>query len=121
MKFTNWFNLGGQQSRIVLASLLLIASAGAEIIPQGRRAAWQGHVGVPGGIPIRTTVFTNMSWSATASDINNALGLCPNGQVVKLAPVTYNLNAPLLISKSGVTLRGGGPAATSTVLHFISG
>src|SRR5437867_10893148 len=41
----------------VLLGLLFLAfqSSRGEIIPPARRITWQGNVGVPGGIPTRTT------------------------------------------------------------------
>src|SRR6476659_9427377 len=42
-----------------LAALLSHPASG-DIIPQERLAPWQGNVGVPGGIPNRTTIYKNI-------------------------------------------------------------
>ena len=74
--------------------LLLLLSAGlaiAEIIPANRIAPWRGNVGVPGGIPARTTIYKNIVTDLGADPtgntdcstiIYNAIVSCPPGQVV---------------------------------------
>jgi hypothetical protein len=97
----------------------------ADPIPADRLPAsgsWQGNVGVSGGIPRRTTIFTTLSPGATAEQINSALASCPSDQVVFLNAGTYNLAATLLLAKNNVTLRGATDAngAPTTVLNFTS-
>lgn len=90
--------------------------AGA-IIPANRRIDWTPGVtvGVPGGIPNRTTIFRTLGPTATAADINTAISQCPSGQVVKLNPGTYNISSTLRFGfAKGVTLRGSG---MSTVIR----
>jgi len=82
----------------------------AQIIPAGLRADWSG-VGVPGGIPNRSTIFTTLTPTATLADVNNAINNCPSNQVVLLSAGTYNLGGRIQM-KSGVTLRGAGPSST---------
>jgi len=56
--------------RACIASVLLLCIgnvAVAEIIPAARRVTWQGTVGVPGGIPNVTTVYTNFDSAPTQS------------------------------------------------------
>ena len=94
---------------VVLISMSMPVSA--EIITSGRRVTWQGNVGVPGGIPNRTTICATLSSGATASQINSALSSCPSGQVVKLNSGTYSISNTISIP-SNVTLRGNGPLST---------
>jgi hypothetical protein len=86
--------------------LLAFESLG-QIIPADRLPTWQGNVGIPGGIPNRTTIFTNMASGATVAQIQHALSVCPSNQVVKLAAATYTFSSALSIP-NGVTLRGAG-------------
>src|SRR5215831_6580254 len=97
----------------LLKAELTVLSA---VIPPGRATIWQGNTGVEGGIPMRNTVFRTLQPGTTSADINSALASCPSNQVVQLVDGTYNLTAAILISKSGVTLRGQG---SNTVLHFV--
>jgi hypothetical protein len=84
-------------------------------IDSGRRIDWS-NVGIPGGIPGRSTVCATFSPGATAAQINSAIAACSNG-VVMLNAGTYTLSAGLdFAGKSNVTLRGAGP--DQTVLVF---
>lgn len=67
---------------------------------------WEGKVGVVGGIPAVSTIYTNFSPGATAAQINGAINSCPSNQVVKLASGTYTFTADLIVAKDGVVLRG---------------
>jgi PKD repeat protein len=98
---------------LVSASCLSLQNLSAEIIPQSVRTDWSG-VGIPGGIPNRTTIYTTLTPSATVADINNAINNCPSNQVVFLSAGTYTLNGRIQM-KNGVTLRGAGPASTILV------
>src|SRR5213083_839054 len=81
------------------------------ILATSRRAEWS-QVGIPGGIPNRTTVCATLSPGATYTQINSAIAACNNG-VVFLNPGTYNLAGGILFNnKSNVTLRGSGPDRT---------
>ncbi|HET7102975.1 MAG TPA: hypothetical protein VFI20_02710 [Terracidiphilus sp.] len=71
-----------------------------------------------GGIPARTTVCTNLTSSATVSQINSALSSCPSGQTVLLGAGTYNINGTISVP-SNVTLRGAG--ANQTILNATGG
>src|SRR5437868_10252502 len=59
-------------------------------IDPSRAVDWS-NVGIPGGIPNRTTICTTLNPGATSAQINNAISSCPNGQVVFLNAGTYNL------------------------------
>jgi hypothetical protein len=86
-------------------------------VPASNSIAWSYDMcGVPGGIPNRTNIYTTLTSSATAADINAALSACPSNQVVKLGPGVYNLTATIQLPfrKKGVTLRGSGK---STILQ----
>ena len=67
--------------------------------------------GVPGGIPYRTNIYTNIPAGSSLFYIQNALNTCPSNRVVQLASGGYNIGG-LLIMKNGVTLRGAGPEST---------
>lgn len=98
---------------VILISLSVPVSA--DIIPSSRRITWQGNVGVPGGIPNRTTICANLSSGASASQINSAISSCPSDQVVKLGSGTYSISSSIVL-KSNVTLRGNGPE--NTVIQY---
>ncbi|OGE92802.1 MAG: hypothetical protein A3C85_01555, partial [Candidatus Doudnabacteria bacterium RIFCSPHIGHO2_02_FULL_48_21] len=89
------------------------SSAVAELIPIDRRIEWNG-VGVPGGIPSRTTVCATISAAAfgngttdATSAIQTAINNCPIGQVVHFPTGTYKVSSRLNLTK-GVVLRGDG-------------
>lgn len=107
-----------RQPILLLSALLTtqIHLSRAEIIPSSSRVDWvMGQtVGVPGGIPKRTTIYRTLSPGATAAQINSAITSCPSNQVVMLSAGTYNLSAPINFGLAkGVTLRGAG---SSTIL-----
>jgi hypothetical protein len=90
----------------------------AEIMPAERRAAWRP--GIPGGIPLRTTVCATVNAAAygdgtadATSGIQAAIDACPDGQVVQLSAGDFRVNGehPIRVDRS-VVLRGAGPAAT---------
>ena len=79
---------------------------------------WQP--GVPGGIPERTAVCSNIvtNFGAVgdgvhddAPAIQNAINACPVGGVVVIPAGRYRLNSQIQLSK-GITIRGAGPAST---------
>jgi hypothetical protein len=115
-------NLIGKRVSTVLAFLLLVSqTAFGLILPAGRApntntAPWSGLVGVDGGIPTVTTIYTNLTSSATPVQINAAIAACPSNQVVQLGAGTYTINSPLNLSKNGVVLRGAGPNQTILIL-----
>jgi hypothetical protein len=81
----------------------------AQIIPANRAIDWS-QVGIPGGVPNRTTICANITATASTAAIQNALNACPANQVVLLAAGTYNISS--LTVPSGVVLRGAGPQQT---------
>ena len=100
---------------------LLVCSAESEILPAGRRATW--NPGVAGGIPERSTIFTNLS-SGGGSEIAAAIAACPSNQVVKLGSGEFVITNTLTLmpvwaggvaTRNGVTLRGSG---TNTILRL---
>lgn len=112
--------------RALICLLLLTFGARAEIIPTTNRITWQGYVGVPGGIPHRTTIFTNMlniDSNGTANvyaSLQAALTACPSNQVV-LLPAGIFSNKTSLVIPTGVTLRGAGPTLTTIAGNITSG
>ena len=91
--------------------LLIGQNLSAQIIPASRMTTWQGNVGIPGGVPNRTTIYKTIPAGASLSTIQNALNACPSNQVVYLAAGTYTINGIITIP-SYVTLRGAGPGQT---------
>ncbi len=108
-------------TRTLLTILLLsAATVRGVILTSDRVVPWQGNVGIPGGIPNRTTVFTTLSGLDTTgatdstSAIQTALNSCPSNQVVVLPAGFIRINGSLFM-KDGVVLRGQG--MTNTVLR----
>jgi hypothetical protein len=105
----------------ILIAMAFIASIDsfAQIIPAGRRIIWEGNVGIPGGIPNRSSgttapinpaVYGKGTIDATSA-IQTELDNCPSNQVAYLPAGTYLINGSLRIP-SNVTLRGAGPSQT---------
>jgi hypothetical protein len=110
------WNSRSQIAGVLAAWLLISPTVFSEIIPAGRRINWDP--GIPGGIPVRTTIYTNLtgmdktgSADVTAA-IQSALNTCPSNQVVKLPAGTFRIKGSLTMPNH-VTLRGEG---NSTVL-----
>ena len=100
-------------------------SARGEIIPSSRRLNWAP--GIPGGIPHRTNIFSNVRTGIPGSTnvalgdgrhddfaaINDAVNLCPSGMVVYLPAGRYRITQSLYFPyKDHFTLRGDGPGQT---------
>src|SRR5436190_22554557 len=51
--------------------------ATAAILTPDRVVTWQGNVGIPGGIPNRTTIYTTIPAGSTGATIQNGLNSCP--------------------------------------------
>jgi hypothetical protein len=108
----------------VFLALVLMAmwQSAAEIMPSVRRVDWS-QSGIPGDIPVRTTlsttinaaVYGNGATDATAA-IQAALAACPANQVVYVPAGTYKIAGSLKIPSS-VTLRGAGPQKTILDAH----
>ncbi|HUP77440.1 MAG TPA: hypothetical protein VM260_02690, partial [Pirellula sp.] len=93
---------------VFLLLAFCIAASASDPLPANRKLGgigWAGLVGVPGGIPNRSTIYATFSPGATTADIQNALNNCPSNQVVFLNAGTYNLTQ-LTMGRNGVTLRG---------------
>ena len=111
---------------ILILAALLSHPAWCEIIPGNRTAPWQGNVGVPGGIPARTTIWKNIVTDLGADPtghvdaapiINVALASCPANQVVYMPAGTFKIATPIsAVGKSNFTLRGAGQGRT--ILHI---
>lgn len=90
----------------------------AQIIPADRRTTWEGNVGVPGGIKNRTKICKEFSPGVDGTVITDAIRLnCNSGDVVLLRAGNYNLTQPIIITKSGITLRGEGMETTHLTLQ----
>jgi len=112
-----------QPARLLLPLILLCIPSQAQkwsgIIAPSRAVDWS-QVGIPEGIPNRTTICATLIPGTTAGQINAAIAACPRGQVVYLKAGIYHLSASIdFADHSNVTLRGAGP--TQTILMFSSG
>lgn len=107
-----------------LALVLWRLGAPAQVIPAERRIDWATWTGVPGGIPSRTTVFTNLTGlDATGTTdaspgIIAALAACPSNQAVTVPAGTYLISNQVVIP-AGVTLLGS--SRTGTVFVPVRG
>jgi len=120
--FIECFNWLRRLAKLVSLILVLeIASLDAEIIPASRRIDWSvgKTVGVPGGIPNRTTIGKKVTdYGADPSGamdsteaIQNAINNARTGQVVYIPAGTYKI-AGNITPRSNVTLRGAGMCLT---------
>ncbi len=103
--------------RFALILLFAWTAFAADPIDISRRVAWQGNVGIVGGIPIRTTIYTNLPAGSSLATVQSALNNCPSNQVALLAAGSYGpWNGDLDFSTvaDGVTLRGAGPTTIIT-------
>jgi hypothetical protein len=106
----------------VLLSVLCAWPSSAEIIPANRSAPWQGNVGVPGGIPARTTIYKNIVTDLGADPtgaqdcapiMQRAINSCPPGQVVYIPAGIFKLDSRVYtVFKQNFTLRGAGAGVT---------
>ena len=115
---SNKIFLGG----LIAATFFSVHCAWSEIIPPDRLTDWTPGtvVGVPGGIPTRTTVFQTINASTfgngtidASSAIGSAIAACPADQVVLLSAGTFRVNSTIsTASRSNWTLRGAGMGQT---------
>ena len=90
---------------ILILAALLSHPAWCDIIPGSRTAPWQANIGVPGGIPMRTTIYKNIVTDLGAdptgvvdctSIILGAIASCPVGQVIYIPAGTFRLNSRVI-------------------------
>lgn len=79
---------------------------------------WSNSVGVAGGIPIRSTIFTNLPTSISSADFKTTITLCPSNQVIQLTNGTYAISGDVDFqsANNGITLRGNGPSNTKITM-----
>lgn len=94
---------------LLFASAPSFGQAWSGILAPGRAIDWT-TVGIPGGIPNRTTACATVTPAMSTASIQSAIDNCPVGQVVSFAAGTFNIGS-IHVTK-GVTLRGQGPAQT---------
>jgi hypothetical protein len=82
-------------------------------VPADRAVVW--NPGVPGGIPHRTNVCSNVPAGASVATIQAALEACPAEGVVQLAAGQFNVNGDSIWVPTSRTLRGAGPGLTRLV------
>jgi hypothetical protein len=106
----------------VLRGARPVPAADATIIPADRRVDWT-LAGIPGGIPVRTTVCATVdaarygdgATDATAA-IQAAIDACPPGQVVVLPAGRYATTDTVHL-RTDRTLRGAGP--DRTIIRYV--
>jgi len=109
--------------RILLPLIFFIgtvSAAFADIVPPDRLGTWQGNVGVPGGIPNRTSIAATVNASTygngttdATSAIQAAINACGANQVAYLPPGTYLISGTLSGGiRSNYSLRGAGQGRT---------
>src|SRR5215475_12802267 len=92
------------------------------VVPDDRLATWAGNVGVPGGIPVRTTIYKDIVRDMGADPTGNtdigpivqsAINSCPAGQIVYIPQGTFKISSTVTWqNKSNSTLRGAGQGKT---------
>jgi hypothetical protein len=92
-------------------------NAWAGILAPDRATDW-ALAGIPGGIPHRTTICANVAAGEAVAAIQAKLDACPENQVVKFGPGTFDLSASIYANK-GIVLRGSGP--TKTTINLTGG
>jgi hypothetical protein len=123
---------------ILIIFLALVTCQGiSQVIPANRTTVWTPGVtvGVPGGIPNRTTIYVNVLTDGGAmhcygdgihddsAAINQAIAWCPANEVIYLPAGTYLLNHSVGTDSWGknCTLRGDGMGKTIFVVAFAPG
>lgn len=109
----------------IAAFLLLATPLEAVIIQSSNIISWVkgSTVGVQGGIPTRSTIYTNLPGGLTDVEIEAALLNAPNDSVIVLSNdvnLPYDIRSGLTIDRSRVTIRGGG-SNTVLVGHIVWG
>lgn len=106
--------------------LVCIGVSCAAIIPAGRSIDWSKS-GIPGGVPDRKAVFSEINASAYGNGsvdatpaIQTAINNCTAQQTILLSAGTFRINTGLRVPDS-VTLRGAGPGQTILDAHGTSG
>src|SRR5262245_38128638 len=108
---------------------LLSESARCTIIPSDRLYPWPGNVGVPGGIPNRSTIGKNAvtDYGADPTGVNdstvaiqNTIANTPAGQVAFVPAGTYRVSGNIYPFPN-VTLRGAGMGITTFMVYSLSG
>ena len=96
----------GHQAAFWVLVLSAYRASASDIVLSNRLITW-GNAGVRGGIPIRSTIYSNFNADgyATVAHIQSAINSCPSNQVVFLNAGTYTFSSSLTIG-SYMTLRG---------------
>jgi len=110
----NYWHLLPLISVLLLFSMFSYGQAWSGILSPARATDWT-QAGLPGGIPSRTTVCTNVLTTDNTAAIQSRMNACPAGQVVKFPSGTWNLSGSIFANK-GIVLRGNGP--TNTIINL---
>jgi hypothetical protein len=89
-----------------------------EILSHDRLTVWNPGLNAVGGIPRRTAVCATLSPSGgdDTAPIQAALDACPEDGVVQLEAGAFAIGGEgLVLERSGITLRGRGPALTRLI------
>lgn len=108
-------------SAVTVSAVAPVTGRVAGIPVQNAPTNTWASAGVPGGIPVRTTIYTTLNPGVTAAQIVSAMNSCPSNQVVYLSAGTYNLSS-IDFGDPGPTyktLRGAGMG--QTILKISSG
>jgi hypothetical protein len=118
--------------RSFILLMLLVISAGAQVTIPNILKWNRSFIGVPGGIPNRTTIFCTADVSipgtnrvmvadglaGTPTDntiaLQTAINLCPSNQVIFIDSGDYAFSNSVNLTKHNITIRGSG---TNTVLR----
>ncbi len=97
----------------------------ADAFPLARRGGLPNNlwtnagVNLGAGIPVRTTIYTNMGVGSTHTAINAALSACPSNQVVQVTNGTFDFSGNRIeITSNGKTLRGTADASGMPTTFF---
>lgn len=97
----------------------------SELLPSERKINWS-QVGIPGGIPSRTTICANVRnapYNAVGDGVHDdllaiqsAIDACPVNQVVYIPNGRYLVTSDIIINKS-IVLRGESPKDTKIIFN----
>jgi len=98
-----------------------IVMAATAVIPTNRLIDWT-QAGVPGGVPVYSTIYTTVSANASDNQIQLALNACPSGQVVLVSNGVHSVSTTLYVMNNYTVLRGYDPTlpGTNTILRGTS-
>ncbi|MFA5809799.1 MAG: Ig-like domain-containing protein, partial [Thermoleophilia bacterium] len=105
----NWWNVNYDNAPDGWSAedFLVKSTASTSTLLSAERSIDWSTVGIPGGIPNRTSICATINPGMTTAAIQTAIDNCPANSVVFFSAGTHNLTSSLTINK-GVVLRGAG-------------